>query len=403
MTSAEHDTREPNVPHLQPPTIVRRAAACVAMAVLAGTAGPLPATDAQASGTDHPALVIGGGASLRMKPGTRLTLDCDLRNYGTFTAADGSRVVVNGFGAPSLRGVTQFADLQMAMHGTAWLANDCSVNGQLFLTGGNLSVAGHDLSVTSIIGGSADSYVATPDTLGRLVRSVGYLDPVHFPIGNTTFNPVSVRRTSGLGVLRVAVMEDAVSTGLNPTGRLSRAWTIAATEGINVPLDITLQWNNGEQGPDYQRTLDPTSGQKAWRWTGSNWTVQPGILTADNSGFPAVASLTGASQGLWTLTSKTWASGVENGILPASLTLAPVWPNPVREGATVRFGMPRRDHAKVSLYSVRGERVAVLFDGDGDAGWHSAQVDSRRIASGVYFLRLESGDTVVSKKVMVVR
>jgi hypothetical protein len=89
------------------------------MAVLAGTAGPLPATDAQASGTDHPALVIGGGASLRMKPGTRLTLDCDLRNYGTFTAADGSRVVVNGFGAPSLRGVTQFADLQMAMHGTA--------------------------------------------------------------------------------------------------------------------------------------------------------------------------------------------------------------------------------------------------------------------------------------------
>ena len=185
------------------------------MAVLAGTSGPLPATDTQASGTDHPALVIGGGASLRVKPGTRLTLDCDLRNYGTFTAADGSRVVVNGFGAPSLRGVTQFADLQMAMHGTAWLANDCSVNGQLFLTGGNLSVAGHDLSVTSIIGGSADSYVATPDTLGRLVRSVGYLDPVHFPIGNTTFNPVSVRRTSGLGVLRVAapVIGDACSAG----------------------------------------------------------------------------------------------------------------------------------------------------------------------------------------------
>lgn len=370
--------------------------------ILAVAAAPWAVPSARASGTVSPALVIGSGARLVMKPATRMTLDCDLRNFGTFTPAAGSRVVVNGFGAPALRGVTQFADLQMDLHGTASLSNNASVNGLLVLTNGKLSLAGHDLTATAISGGSAASYIATPDTLGRLVRQVGFADPVNFPVGNSSYNPVTARRAAGFGVVRVAVLDDVPAPGLAPTAHLSRAWAIAAPSGGTGPLDLTLQWNDGEQGAGFQRSLD-AGGQKAWRWGGASWAAQAGVLTGDNLQFPAVAGLSAASQGLWTLGSAAYVSGVETGILPAALQLAGVWPNPVRDGATVRFGMPMRGRAKVSLYSVRGERVAVLFDGDQDAGWHSTQVDSRRIASGVYFLRLESGDTVVSKKVMVVR
>lgn len=385
------------------PVIPSRGRIALAFAVAAGLVALAAAPAAQASGTSVPSLVIGNGARMVLKPATRLTLDCDLRNFGTFTPAAGSRVVVNGYGSPSLRGVTQFADLQMAMHGAASLANNATVAGQLVLTTGRLSLAGHDLTTSIITGGSAASYVATPDTLGRLVRPVGNLDPVNFPVGNASYNPVTARRTSGLGTLRVAVMDDAATTGLAPTGHLSRSWAITATSGTPVPLDLTLQWNNGEQGSGFQRTLSVPSGEKAWRWGGSSWAVQTGILTADNFTYPAIAALTGASQGLWTLASASYVSGVEDAPLPLTLQLAPVWPNPVRDGATVRYGLPRRDHAKVSLYSVRGERVAVLFDGDEDAGWHSTQVESRRIASGLYFLRLESGGKIVSTKVMVVR
>ena len=380
---------------------------CIALAVavcLGALAGPWAAPAARASGTNTPALVIGSGARMVLKPSTRLTLDCDLRNFGTFTPAAGSRVVVNGFGTPSLRGVSQFADLQMALHGTASLSNSVSVAGQLMLTSGRLSLAGHDLVAPAVSGGSAASYVATPDTLGRLVRPVGSTGPVAFPVGNASYNPVTARRTSGQGDLRVAVMDDAAATGLVPNAHLARAWAISAPDGSPAtgPLELTLKWNNGEQGPGFQRTFD-AAGQKAWRWGGAAWAAQSGILTGDNFQYPAVVALTGASQGLWTLGSASYVSGVETALLPTSLQMAPVWPNPVRDGATVRFGMPHRGRAKVSLYSVRGERVAVLFDGDGDAGWHSTQVDSRRIASGVYFLRLESDGKMVSKKVMVVR
>jgi hypothetical protein len=391
---------------LSRPRFLSRGKLAFAVALsIAAMAAPWAAPAAQASGTNTPALVIGGGVRMVLKPSTRLALDCDLRNFGTFTPAAGSRVVLNGFGTPSLRGVSQFADLQMAMHGAASLTNNVNVTGQLVLTSGRLSLAGHDLTVASISGGSAASYVATPDTLGRLVRTVGSAAAVSFPVGNATYNPVTVRRASGQSDLRVAVMDDAATAGLAPTAHLSRAWAVAAPAGAGAtgPLYLTLQWNNGEQGPAFQRSTSIASGQKAWRWNGGAWGAQAGILTGDNNLFPAVASLSGASQGLWTLASADWISGVETEPLPLSLQLAPVWPNPVRDGATVRYGMPNRGHAKVSLYSVRGERVAVLFDGNGDAGWHSTQVDSRRIASGVYFLRLESDGKVVSKKVMVVR
>lgn len=371
--------------------------------ILALAAGTWSAPAAHASGTASPALVIGSGARLVMKPATRLTLDCDLRNFGTFTPAAGSRVVVNGFGAPALRGVSQFADLQMDLHGTASLSNNASVNGLLVLTNGKLSLAGHDLTASVISGGSAASYVATPDTLGRLVRRIGDAQPVSFPVGNLSFNPITARRVSGFGDLRVAVLDEMPTNGLAPGTHLARAWAISTAGGVNGPLDLTLQWNEGEQGAGFQRALDGASGQRAWRWDGATWGAQAGILTGDNFLYPAVAGLTGASQGLWTLASTGWTSGVETAALPMSLQLAPVWPNPVRDGATVRFGMPHRGHARISLYSVRGERVAVLHDGDGDAGWHSTQVDARRIASGVYFLRLESDGKVVSKKVMVVR
>jgi hypothetical protein len=324
---------------------LNRGRIALAVAVCLGAlAGPWAAPAARASGTNTPALVIGSGARMLLKPSTRLTLDCDLRNFGTFTPAAGSRVVVNGFGTPSLRGVSQFADLQMAMHGTTSLSNSASVTGQLMLTSGRLSLAGHDLVAPAVSGGSATSYVATPDTLGRLVRPVGTADAVTFPVGNASYNPVTARRTSGQGNLRVAVMDDAAATGLAPNAHLARAWAISAPDGAPAtgPLVLTLQWNNGEQGPGFQRTFD-AAGQKAWRWGGAAWAAQSGILTGDNFQYPAVVALTGASQGLWTLGSASYVSGVETALLPTSLQMAPVWPKPRarRRHRALRDAAPR--------------------------------------------------------------
>jgi len=237
------------------------------------------------------------------------------------------------------------------------------------------------------------------------VRTVGSAAPVAFPVGNASYNPVTARMASGTDRLRVAVLDEPDAGGLTPDAHLARAWAVASIDGPGSGGDValTVQWNDGEQGPAFQRAVGGANGALARRLVGAAWTPQSGVLISDNGLFPAVATLAAAPQGLWTLGSQSWVSGVETGDAPLALQFAPVWPNPLRGSATVRYGLPRRGRATIDVYSVRGERVATLVDGDQDAGWLSARVDSRRIASGVYFLRLQSGGEMVSNKVVVVR
>lgn len=374
-------------------------------AVVAAAWSPLGAAAAIASTPDSAALVIDAGTHFQLKGATRLVLDCSLTSRGAFAPAAGSRVVVRGHGSPVLSGVSAFADLELASYGVAALANPAAVTGTLRLGTGRLSLAGHDLTVAAVTGGSATSYVVTPDTLGRLVRAVNDVTATPFPIGNAAYNPVTVRTGFGTDVFRVAALDDPPVDGLAPASHLARAWALASQGGPGTGGDarVTVQWNDGEQGPSFVRAVGGADGAQAWRWYGSAWVPQVGTLVADNGVFPAVGTLLTRTSGLWTLGGPTWVSAAPAVDAPSSLQFAPVWPNPLRGAATVRYGLPRRTHAKIEVYSVRGERVAVLAEGDLNAGWHSARIDSRGIASGVYFLRLEAGGEFVSSKVVVIR
>ncbi|HEX8386910.1 MAG TPA: T9SS type A sorting domain-containing protein, partial [Rubricoccaceae bacterium] len=87
---------------------------------------------------------------------------------------------------------------------------------------------------------------------------------------------------------------------------------------------------------------------------------------------------------------------------PASVDLRAAWPNPVRRATSLRFGLPADAPVRLAVYDVRGREVAVLAEGDHEAGWYDAPwtpVD----ASGVYIVRLVAGQEVRAVSVVVVR
>ncbi|MEQ1834339.1 MAG: DNRLRE domain-containing protein, partial [Candidatus Eisenbacteria bacterium] len=68
-------------------------------------------------------------------------------------------------------------------------------------------------------------------------------------------------------------------------------------------------------------------------------------------------------------------------------------PNPTRAGTRVAFTLPVRSRASVAVYALDGRRVATLRDGMLEAGEHTLQWDGRdgegrKVAPGVYLLRL---------------
>ena len=89
---------------------------------------------------------------------------------------------------------------------------------------------------------------------------------------------------------------------------------------------------------------------------------------------------------------------------PAFMTelLAPR-PNPTRSVSRVAFTLAEAGAVRLSVVDLLGREVAVLADGDRAAGAHEAALDTARLASGVYVVRLQTGDTVASQRLTVVR
>jgi hypothetical protein len=88
---------------------------------------------------------------------------------------------------------------------------------------------------------------------------------------------------------------------------------------------------------------------------------------------------------------------------PEALRLHAPFPNPTREQATLRLEVPERQEVRVGVYDVLGRKTATVVDGFQAAGRKELSFDTSQLSPGVYFLRLEAGSTVQTRKLTVVR
>jgi hypothetical protein len=76
---------------------------------------------------------------------------------------------------------------------------------------------------------------------------------------------------------------------------------------------------------------------------------------------------------------------------PREYLLSQNYPNPFNAATTIRYGLPQKTTVRISLYSPLGQEVAVLVAGEREAGYHVVRVDGSRLASGVYYYRMQAG------------
>ena len=85
---------------------------------------------------------------------------------------------------------------------------------------------------------------------------------------------------------------------------------------------------------------------------------------------------------------------------PAAMTLRSNYPNPFSERTTLGYSLDRPAHVRMELFDVRGQRVRVLADDTRGPGEHEVTLDGFGLASGTYFVRMQSGGGVVTRKVV---
>jgi hypothetical protein len=79
------------------------------------------------------------------------------------------------------------------------------------------------------------------------------------------------------------------------------------------------------------------------------------------------------------------------------------YPNPFNPTTEISFSLSQASHVKLEIFNIMGQHIETLVDGYREVGVHSVIWDGSAVASGVYLYRLEAGDFVEAKKMMLLK
>jgi hypothetical protein len=209
---------------------------------------------------------------------------------GTITLNPGSLVEYYGTTAISGVSVSPVENLQVNNSAGVILANNIVVNGTLYLTGGTITLGSNNLIAGSVSGGSAYSYVLTNGT-GGFVRNVSSSD-VSFPVGFTdSYTPVVLNNSGGPDTFTVKV-KNAFDHPAVTNEVVNKQWTITEKVPGGSNVNITLQWNSGDENSLFVRENPVYIA----RYTGTLWEESSadytdlgggGVYTASSGGYTA--------------------------------------------------------------------------------------------------------------------
>ena len=96
-------------------------------------------------------------------------------------------------------------------------------------------------------------------------------------------------------------------------------------------------------------------------------------------------------------------TAVEN-VTPSELTLSPNYPNPFNPTTTITYNLDQPGMVNLVIYDLLGRKVETLVDEIKTPGNYAVTWNAEGFASGVYFYRLDVGDSkVLTQKMMLVK
>jgi hypothetical protein len=213
---------------------------------------------------------------------------------------------------------------------------------------------------------------------------------------------------------------DAVPVIVKP-GAVGVTWVASGFKYVNMGTGGTIAWTfpGLTAGTYHLRTFYQNTGST------QSMLIKEGSTTLSTESLSGLAAGTGLdnfsnsfalSSGSHTLTVsagninvdyvqliKEVIGAVGPNNLPTGYALEQNYPNPFNPSTTINFSIGNVSNVKLRVYNILGQRVATLLDAKMNPGSHSVIFDGSKLSTGVYFYRLEAGQFVSVKKMLLIK
>lgn len=222
-------------------------------------------------------------------------------------------------------------------------------------------------------------------------------------------NPTNGERIATLTVTATGVSKGPLSVSLRQTAGLPVLSVTPSDSAIGAAAGIaTFEVSNAGTG-----TLSWTaSSDSAWATiTGGSSGTDAGTITVSYAANPGSVQRTATitvteTGGAFRKVTITQAPGMVSGVetlsgIPEKHLLAQNYPNPFNPTTKIRFGLPAAGVVRLEVFNILGQKVASIMEAMLEAGYHVVSFDGSALSSGVYLYRLQAGDFVAVKRLIL--
>lgn len=239
-----------------------------------------------------------GTLTLSSAIGGDLFIGGDFTNTGTLT--HNTRLIeFNGSSQQTLSSSLNVDYVEINNSAGLVLSAPLTVGNTLTLSTGTIDLQGGQLTLSSgatISGGSSSAYVQTSGTFG-LVQEVGS-SSVTFPVGNTSYNPVTISNSGTVDDFTVIVEDQVLANGetgtVQTSNAIGRSWNISEAVAGGSDASVTVQWSSTDELTGFDPTACFISHyHQASGWSSEGW--DPGATIDVSHSDPRTITLTNLS------------------------------------------------------------------------------------------------------------
>jgi hypothetical protein len=293
-------------------------------------------------------------------------------------------------------------------------------NGTLSMGGSGLNAIWYVGGNVSFLGGAFTGHSAHTDSL-VFIGTTKQTFYSTLPNMSNVFMRVRTGSTIDLDTVKVGTHSRQVFVAepgttvitAHPQGLVGNLNSSAAKE-LSSLASYTYDGSVAQSDTLLPSTVKNLTINNAAGFTLSKPTVVTGVLTLqagelDNS-VNAVTIATGGSVVRKGGTSKVpipgWpATSVDSqdGSMPEVFSLAQNYPNPFNPSTAISYQLSAVSQVTLKVFDALGREVATLVEAQQSAGRYKVTFDASNLTSGTYFYRLQAGNSVDTKKLLLVK